>query len=77
MTNSWAHLFILSKAFFKEIKKKKSEFFVWTGSCSGSRKLSIAWDIVSSPKDHHGLEVFNIALLNLAAIGKLLWALFY
>ena len=49
--------------------------FLWIGDDTNKKKALVAWEKVCVPKKQGGLGLFNLDLWNLAAVGKLLWAL--
>lgn len=49
--------------------------FPWIGGCIANKTAPIAWEQICGPKTQGGLGLFNMLTWNVAALGKLLWAL--
>lgn len=74
MQTYWSQLFVLPKSVITRIDQL-CRVFLWTGKCTLSKRSLVAWDEVCKPKAQGGLGLFDTTLWNLAAVGKLLWAL--
>lgn len=69
----WATIFILPQSVLKELEQKCRRF-LWGGDDSHRKTPLIAWDMVCLDKKSGGLNIKDCRNWNIAAIGKLVWA---
>lgn len=68
----WAIIFLLPSSVLKKIIARCRNF-LWDGNAPTPRNAPIAWDLICRNKPHGGLNVRDIKIYNLAAMGKYLW----
>ncbi|XP_074321344.1 uncharacterized protein LOC141657859 [Silene latifolia] len=74
--NYWVNIFVIRKGVLNKVNSICRNY-LWGGGTEFIRSPRVSWEKICSPKSEGGLGLRDSSVWNIAAMGKLLWWIYY